>query len=31
MEPMTTTEKVERVVLLIAIIVLMADVLWFRP
>lgn len=31
MEPMTTGEKVERVVLLIAIIVLMADVLWFRP
>lgn len=31
MEPLTTAEKVERVVFLIAVIVVMLDVLWIRP
>lgn len=31
MEPMTTAEKVQRIVFLVAIIVVMLDVLWIRP
>jgi hypothetical protein len=31
MEPLTTAEKVERVVLLIAVIAVLADVFWIRP
>ena len=29
--PMTTYEKVERIVFLLALIVFLADVLWWRP
>jgi hypothetical protein len=31
MEPLTTAEKVERVVLLLAVIAVLADVFWIRP
>lgn len=31
MEPLTTGEKAVRVALLIAVIMVMADVLWIRP
>lgn len=31
MEPLTTAEKAVRVALLIAIIMVMADVLWIKP
>lgn len=31
MQPLTTAEKAVRVALLIAVIMLMADVLWMRP